>query len=63
MKLIKLTINDVPDDCIDAVLKAAAIAVDRYYRQNNEVVSEEVISVSNTAKNDFRLANGLVKKY
>ncbi|MEE9548671.1 MAG: hypothetical protein V3V68_04885 [Nitrosomonadaceae bacterium] len=63
MKLVKVTINDVPEGCVDAVKKIAAVAVDRYYRKNNEAVAPEVITESNTVKDDFRLANNLKKKY
>ena len=60
---MKLTINGVPEDCKDEVLRLAAVAVDRYYQKQNETVSEETILASNAAKNDFRLANSLPKKY
>ena len=63
MKLIKVTINGVPEDCKDEIIRLATVAVDRYYHKQNETVSEETIAVSNVAKNDFRLANSLRKKY
>ncbi len=63
MKLIKVTINDVPEDCKDEVLRLAAVAIDRFYKKQNEVISEEIIIASNVAKNDFRAANNLPKKY
>ena len=63
MKLIKVIINDVPEDCKDEVLRLAAVAVDRYYRKQNETIPLEIIAVSNIAKDNFRLANGLKEKY
>ena len=60
---MKLTINDVPEDCKDEVLRLATVAIDRYYRKQNEVVGEETITNSNKSKDDFRVANGLKKKY
>lgn len=63
MKLVKVTINDVPEDCKAEVIKLTAIAVDRFYRKYHETITEETLEVSNKAKDDFRLANNLKKKY
>ena len=60
---MNLTINDVPEDCKDEVLRLATVAVDRYFREQNEVVSGETLEASNKSKDDFRVANGLKKKY
>lgn len=63
MKLISVTINDVPTDCKDEVLRLATVAIDRYYRKYHETITVEAILESNTAKDNFRLANKLKKKY
>ena len=63
MKLVKVTINGVPEDCKDEVLRLATVAVDRHFKKQNEIISEETLVESNTAKDDFRLANNLKKKY
>jgi hypothetical protein len=63
MKLIKVTINNVPEDCKDEVIKLASVAIDRYYRKYHETIAEETIVESNTAKDNFRLANNLQKEY
>ncbi|KKN19237.1 hypothetical protein LCGC14_0947820 [marine sediment metagenome] len=60
---MKLIINDVPEDCKDEVLRLAAVAIDRYYRKHHETVDAKTLVVSGTAKDDFRLANGLKKMY
>ncbi len=60
---MKLTINNVPEGCKVEVLRMAAVAVDRYYQRQNETISKKTILTSNAAKNAFRLANGLPKKY
>lgn len=60
---MKLTINDVPEDCKDEVLRLATVVIDRYYRKHYETIPLETLAVSNIAKDNFRLANGLKEKY
>jgi hypothetical protein len=63
MKLTNLTLTDVPDTCVDRIKKMAADIVDRYYEKSDEKVADAVITASNTKKDNFRVANGLKKKY
>ena len=63
MKLIKVVLNDVPEDCITEVKRLAAVAVDRFYSKLNETIPIEAIEASNTIKDAFREANGMIKKY
>ena len=63
MKLETLELVDVPEDCFIAIKNAAAIAVDRFYVRQNEKVSFEATEASNITKDDFRVANGMAKKY
>ncbi len=63
MKLVELTLNDVPEDCVAEVKRLAAVAVDRYYKRQNETVTPEAIAASNHTKDNFRVVNGLAKHY
>lgn len=63
MKLIDLTLRNVPDACVVEVKKLAAVAVDRYYHKSNEVVSEVTLEASNLLKDAFRTDNDLSKKW
>lgn len=63
MKLVSVIINDIPEGCKAEVLRLATVAIDRFYRKHHETVTEETLTKSNTAKDDFRLANNLKKKY
>lgn len=60
---MNLVIKDVPKDCRDEILRLATVAIDRYYCKIHETVPLETLAVSNIAKDNFRLANGLKEKY
>jgi hypothetical protein len=63
MTLVTVTLNDVPEDCVAEVKRLATVAVDRYYKRYYETVQPEVIEAANKTKDNFRIANDLVKWY
>lgn len=63
MTLVRLILNDVPNECIMEIKRVAAITVDRYYHRMNENIGSAVLAASNIKKDAFRVANGLAKQY
>ena len=63
MKLIRVELKDVPEDCIDDIKAATAVIIDRFYVNRNEKLDPRILLASNTTKDNFRVINNMPKKY
>ena len=60
--MIKLTIEEVPEEAVDAIKEMAATAIERYYKKD-VVASQTKVDAFQSAVNSFREKNGLIKKF
>ena len=60
--MIKLTLEDIPEEAVDEVKEMAATAVERYYKRA-VVASEAIRQEFETKVDSFRAKNKLEKKF
>jgi len=61
--MVDVIIKNVPDECVDKVKEYAMVAIERFVKQRDVKIAEEVTSKFETDINVIRVANALNKKY
>ena len=61
--MVDVIIKNVPDECVDKVKEYAMVAIERFVKQRDVKIAEEVTSKFETDIDVIRVANALNKKY